>query len=110
MNRCRDAPSGRIEVKWMDKLELDVLAGGERLMRIGQRHERLAPILEVDVVLIAEVFDAMDAADDAAAVSRLDQQVLGADADGLGPGRRRELGNGVAGRKLICGIPSLLAT
>jgi hypothetical protein len=35
----------------------------------------------------------VDAADDAAAVSRLDQQVLGADTDGLGPGRQRELRN-----------------
>ena len=69
MNRCGDPPSGRIEVEWLDKLELDILAGGERLMRIGQHHERLAPILKVNVVLIAEVFDAVDAADDAAAVS-----------------------------------------
>ena len=26
MNRCGDPPSGRIEVEWLDKLELYVLA------------------------------------------------------------------------------------
>ena len=81
MNRRCDAPSRGVEIERIDKLQFDILVGMQRLMRVGKRHQHLASIFEVHMILIAEVFDAMDAADDAAAICRRDLQVLGADAD-----------------------------
>ena len=43
----------------MDESKLDVLAGLQRLMWIGERHQHFASILEMNVILVAEVLDAM---------------------------------------------------
>ena len=82
--RC-DAPARRIEVEWVHQSQFDLLTGGKRLMRVGKRNQGLAPIFEIDVILIAEVLDAVHAADDAASVPRLDLQVFSADSNGLRP-------------------------
>ena len=86
MNRRCNAPSGGVEIKRFDQLEFNVLGGLKRLMRIGQRYQHLAAIFQVHMILVAEMLDAMHAADDAASVGRGDPQVLGADADGVGAG------------------------
>ena len=65
MNRRRDAPSGRIEVERVDKLEFDILPGLKRLMRIGEGHKHLPPVFQVNVILIAEVLHAVDGVPDA---------------------------------------------
>jgi len=97
--RC-DAPSRGIEIERIDKLQFDLLVGLQRLMRVGKRHQHLASIFEVHMILIAEVFDATHAADDAAAVGRRDLQVLGSDADRVGAGRHHNLGNKARGKEI----------
>ncbi len=93
MTRRRDAPSGGIEIKRVHQLQLDFLAGFQRLMRIGKGHQRLAPVFEVDVIAIAEVLDAVHAANQTAAICFGYPQMLGADTDRFGPGWHRDFGN-----------------
>jgi hypothetical protein len=88
--RC-DSPARRIEVERVHQPQLDVLTGCKRLMRVGKRHQGLTSIFEIDMILIAEVLDAVHETDDGAAVPRFDLQVLGSDSDGLSPRRHRDL-------------------
>ena len=69
-------------------------------MRIGERDQHFAPIFEMHVILVAEVLDAVHPADDAAAVRLRNLQVLGADADRVGAGRHRGLGNELRGKEI----------
>ena len=93
MNRGRDTPSRRIEIERLDELQFDVLAGFQRLMRIGKRHQHPASIFEMNVILVAEVLDAMNAADDLSPIRLSDLKMFGTDTDGFGPGRDLDLGD-----------------
>ena len=55
-------------------------------MRIGQRHEHVVAIFQVNVILIAEMFDAVDAPRKLSATGLGDLQVFGADAERFGAG------------------------
>ena len=65
------------------------MTGLQRLMRVGKRHQHLAPVFKVNMILVAEVLDPMDPADNPAAVCRRDPKMFGADANGAGAGRHR---------------------
>ncbi len=60
-------------------------------MGIRESHEHLAPVFEMNMILVAEVLDAAYATDNSATVCCLYPQMLGADADGVGSGGHRRL-------------------
>ena len=105
INRCRDPPSRRIEVEWLDKLEFYVLAVGA----VADEGRPGSPACRPETRGRRGSGRPGARSDapgrNAAAVSRIDQQMLGADADGLGPAGTANPAS-VAGRKLICGFPS----
>ena len=74
---------------------------------VRQRHDRLAAEVEVEMALVAEMFDPRDGCRHVSAAAR-DRQVLGARADGLGAGGAPA--NRAAGSRLIVGWPSRAAT
>src|SRR5580700_1062961 len=81
MQCWRDPPSSRIEIEGPIEPQLDLLTGFERLMRIGQRHQHVVAILQVNVILITEMFNAVDAPGKLSATGLGDLQVFGADAE-----------------------------
>ncbi|GCC48315.1 hypothetical protein chiPu_0032414, partial [Chiloscyllium punctatum] len=61
MNRRGNPLPRTVETQRMHQLQIDLLAGLQRLMRIRQRHQRLALIVQMNMILLAEVLDPMHA-------------------------------------------------
>src|SRR5215471_11727071 len=88
----RDALSCAIETERMHQVQFYLLTGMKRLVRIRKRHERLTLIVQVNVILLSEVLDAVHAADHPPAIARGNLEMLGADADRLRSRRHRHVG------------------
>jgi hypothetical protein len=72
-----------IETERVHQLQFNLLTGTKRLMGIRQRHQCLALVVQVNVILLAKVLDAVDAADHPPTIARGDLEMLGADPDSL---------------------------
>src|ERR1700757_5306377 len=92
LRECGDSSPRRIEVKRMPQAKFNLLAGLQRLMGIRQRDHGLPPVLEMNVILLAQMLDTVHAPDQRSAVSRGNLQMLRADANRLGPRRGRHTG------------------
>src|SRR5215471_4335907 len=92
LNHRRDTLPCAIETERMHQVQFDLLAGTKRLMRIRKRHQRLALVVQVNMILLTEVLDAVHAADHPATIARRKLQMFGADADGLRSLRHRHVG------------------
>src|SRR5437868_954718 len=87
---------GRIEIQRIGELQADLLAGNERLVRIGQRHEGTTLVVEMDVVLVAKMLNPVHPPDETCTIRPGNLQVLRPHSDRLGMGRhprpRKEFG------------------
>src|SRR5436309_4612571 len=98
-----DPVTGLIEIKRLVKLERDLIACLERLDRVGQRHERMGGEFEVNVVLIAQMFNPMHLRARSRTVRCRDPDMLGPQAHGSylrrhGVAAQKLSGDEVAGR------------
>src|ERR1700677_4438823 len=89
MHRRYDPLSPSIEIKRLNELQFDLLSSLQRRMWIGQSHQCAIAILQVNVILIAEMLDPAHPPGKLTAVGLGDLQVLGAYAEGFGPRRHR---------------------
>src|SRR5438046_10058120 len=78
-----DAVTGVIEIKRFVILERDLIARLERLDGIRQRHQRMGGELEVNVVLITEMFNPTHLRARSWTIRCRDPDMLGTQADGL---------------------------
>jgi hypothetical protein len=74
-------------------------------VRVRKSDQHLAATFEVNVILVAEMFDPAYPADHRSAVRLGNLQMLGADADRLGSRRHRHLGNAGCAEKIDLGCP-----
>src|SRR6516162_927872 len=95
-----DSPPRGIEVKRMSQSKFNLLAGLQRLMGIRQRDHGPASVLEMDVILLAQMLDPVHAPNQRAAAAGGDLQMFGADADGLGAWRGRHVGHQRKGQEI----------
>src|SRR2546430_7489539 len=77
-----DPVTGLIEIKRFGEFKRDLIACLERLDGVGQRHERMGGELEVNVVLIAEMFNPMHLRARSRTVRCRDPDMLGPQAHG----------------------------
>src|ERR1700737_1143531 len=77
-----DPVAGLVEVKRFSELERDLIPCLERLDRVRKRHQRMVVELEMNVVLIAEVFHPMDPGERSGAADRGDPDMLGPQSHG----------------------------
>src|SRR5258705_1382432 len=87
--------AGLIEIKRIVELQRNLVARLELLFRIRERHERMGRELEVNMILIAEMFHPMHLGDWPRTIRGGDPDMLGAQAHGSCVRR-----HGVAGQKL----------
>jgi hypothetical protein len=83
MSRRRNALPCAIEAERAHQMQFDLLTGLQRLMRIRKRHQCRTLIVQMNMILLAKVLDAVDTADHHPAIARADPQVLGADSHRL---------------------------
>src|SRR6185437_4944124 len=95
-----DALSVTVEIEWVHQPQFNLLSGLQRLAWISKRHQGLALIVQVNVILLAEVLYLMHAADQPPTIARCDLQVFGPDADRLRSGRVSDLGNETSRKKV----------
>lgn len=81
-----------IETERMHQVQFDLLTGAKRPVRIRKRHQGLTLIVKVNVVLLAEVLDAVHAANHPPTIARSNLEMLGADADRLRSWWHRHVG------------------
>src|SRR5579859_850397 len=103
VNDGRDALPLAVEIERVRQPQFNLLSGLQRLVRVGKRHQRLALIVQMYVILFAEVLDPVHAADQPPAIARGDLQVFGANADRLRSGRESDLGNETGGHEVELG-------
>src|ERR1700676_5163439 len=87
-----DAPASYIKVERVQQSQAHLLACPERLVRIGQGDKGLPFVVEMHVVLVAEMLDPAHSAHEASAVRLADLQMLCSHADSLCMTRHGRLG------------------
>src|SRR5262249_4201505 len=92
-----------VEIERMLQVQFNLLTDLERLARVRKRHQRLALIVQVYVILLAQALDPMHAADQPPPIARGDLQMLGADANGLCPGWKDYLRSKACRKKVDLG-------
>src|SRR5512147_422402 len=100
VNQRRDALPSAIETERLHQVQFDLLTRTKRLMRIRQRHQRLPLIVQVNVILLAEVLDAVDAANHPPAIARSNPEMLGTNTDSLRSRRHWHFGQQTSGKEV----------